>query len=199
MLVDADDPAFAAPTKPIGPGYSEQEARELAAARGWTIGRDGEDFRRVVPSPEPRDIVELQAIERLLAAGAVVVCAGGGGIPVVKGSGATRGVEAVIDKDLTAALLAVELAADKLLLLTDVRCVERNWGLSSAAPIDVATPEELRRLSFAEGSMKPKVEAACRFVERTGREAAIGSLFELEAVASGRAGTRIAAEAIVAA
>ena len=192
VLVDTDDPAFLSPTKPIGPVYSERVARRLAMDRGWTVARDGEYFRRVVASPAPQGIVELQAINRLVGAGSLVICAGGGGIPVVADSGGLRGVEAVIDKDLTAALLAEELGADKLIVLTDVPYVERNWGTAAAAPIAAATPAELRELAFAAGSMGPKIEAACRFVERTGGEAFIGSLADLGAIARGEAGTRIA-------
>lgn len=195
VVVDADDAAFANPTKPIGPVYTEGEARRLAEERGWTIARDGESFRRVVASPEPRAIVELTAVEHLLGVGAVVVCAGGGGIPVRVEAGRLHGVEAVIDKDLTAALLAVVVGADKLIMLTDVPRVEREWGTAAARPIDVATPAELRQLSFAAGSMGPKVEAACRFVERTGGEAVIGALAELAGIARGESGTLIAVAA----
>jgi carbamate kinase len=198
VLVDSNDPAFSSPTKPIGPVYSEKEARELAAGRGWTVARDGEYFRRVVASPEPKAVVELRAIEQLVAAGALVVCGGGGGIPVVEDAGVLRGVEAVIDKDLTAALLAEKLGAEKLIVLTDVPYVERDWGMPDATPIAAATPAELRELAFAAGSMGPKIEAACRFVERTGWEAAIGSLADLGAVARGEAGTRILPTAAVA-
>jgi len=192
VVVDARDSAFTHPTKPIGPVYTEPEAHRLAAERGWTIGPDGESFRRVVASPEPRVIVELRAIERLVGAGTVVVCAGGGGIPVVAEARGLRGVEAVIDKDLTAALLASELRADALIMLTDVPYVERDWATDAAMPIDSSTPEELRMLSFAAGSMGPKVEAACRFVEGTGGEAVIGALGELAAISRGQSGTRIA-------
>ena len=191
VLVDSDDPAFTWPTKPIGPVYSEEEARKLAAGRGWAVARDGKYFRRVVASPEPKGVVELQAIERLVAAGALVVCGGGGGIPVVEDDGALRGVEAVIDKDLTAALLAEELGAEKLIVLTDVPYVERDWGTPDATPIEASTTAELRELAFAAGSMGPKIEAACRFVERTGGEAVIGSLADLGVVSRGEAGTRI--------
>jgi carbamate kinase len=191
VLVDPADPAFDHPSKPIGPVYGEQEARRLAAEHGWTIAPDGRYHRRVVPSPQPRDILELPSIERLIAAGAVVVCCGGGGIPVVAGRRRLRGVEAVIDKDLTAALLAERLHADRLLMLTDVPYVERDWGTESARPISSAHPNELRRLSFAAGSMGPKIEAACRFVEHTGHQAAIGALGDLAAVARAEAGTQI--------
>jgi carbamate kinase len=191
VLVDPADPAFDHPSKPIGPVYSEEQARRLAADHGWTVARDGRYFRRVVPSPQPREIVELASVEQLLATGAVVICAGGGGIPVVAEGRRLRGVEAVIDKDLTATLLAECLEADRLLMLTDVPFVERDWGTETATPITSTHPSELRGLSFAAGSMGPKIEAACRFVEHTGRKAAIGALAELAAVAHGEAGTQI--------
>jgi carbamate kinase len=193
VVVADDDPAFARPTKPIGPVYGREEAAEIAAARGWEMARDGAAYRRVVPSPEPREIVELDAIQRLLRAGHVVVCGGGGGIPVVREGTSLRGVEAVIDKDLTAALLAERLGAGRLLMLTDVSHVERAWGTPAAAPIARATASELRALTFASGSIGPKVEAACRFVERTGGEATIGALSELGAVQRGESGTRVTA------
>jgi carbamate kinase len=191
VVVDAADSAFARPTKPIGPVYTAAEARRLAAEHGWTVAPDGDSYRRVVPSPQPQEIVELDAIEGLLREGSIVVCAGGGGIPVVREGDRLRGVEAVIDKDLTAALLAELLDADRLLILTDVPCVERGWGTPEAEPIRCAAPSELRRLEFAQGSMAPKIEAACRFAEATGREAVIGALTELAEVAAGRAGTSV--------
>jgi carbamate kinase len=191
VVVDAGDPAFARPTKPIGPVYTKGEARRLAAEHGWDVARDGAHYRRVVPSPQPHEIVELDSVATLLRASSIVVCAGGGGIPVVRENGRLRGVEAVIDKDLTAALLAEQLDADQLLILTDVPYVERGWETESPASIQRATPAELRCLDFAAGSMAPKVEAACRFVERTGGEAAIGSLAELTDVVAGRSGTHV--------
>lgn len=195
IVVDPADPAFAHPSKPIGPVYSEPDARRLAAERGWAIARDGESFRRVVASPEPLQIVELEAIRLLVAAGVLVICSGGGGIPVVvDDGGALYGIEAVIDKDLSAALLARLLEADALLLLTDVAVVERDWGTPEAAPIRQATPAELRALPFASGSMAPKVEAACRFVEAGGRFAAIGALGEAPAILRGESGTVVAVE-----
>jgi carbamate kinase len=195
VIVDSADPAFKHPTKPIGPVYGEEEARRLADEHGWTIAPDGQYFRRVVPSPDPREIVELSSIKQLVGAGTLVVCAGGGGIPVIASGRRLRGVEAVIDKDLTAALLAESGYADRLLMLTDVPFVQRDWGGPLAREIKNATANELRRLRFAAGSMGPKVEAACRFVEHTGHEAAIGALDELDAVVRGEAGTRIRAAA----
>jgi carbamate kinase len=195
VVVDAGDPAFGQPTKPIGQVYDERTARELAALHGWTVAPDGPAFRRVVPSPQPREIVELETIAALVEGGATVVCAGGGGIPVVRRDGRLHGVEAVIDKDATAALLAESLAADRLVILTDVPCIERDWGTPRAAPLADVSPRDLHELSFASGSMAPKVAAACRFVERTGRPASIGALDELEAVVAGAAGTRVASPA----
>jgi carbamate kinase len=190
--VDSQDPAFAHPTKPIGPLYTQAEAERLAAERGWAIAPDGPSYRRVVPSPEPRRILELPTIRLLVEAGALVICAGGGGIPVVvTPSGGIHGVEAVIDKDLAAALLATALNADALLLLTDVNAVYTAWGTAAAQPLGAATPSQLRSQAFAAGSMGPKVEAACRFVEATGKVAAIGQLQDGLAILSGDAGTRI--------
>ncbi|MEW6269996.1 MAG: carbamate kinase [Thermodesulfobacteriota bacterium] len=194
--VDAGDPAFAAPTKPIGPVYDEADARRLARERGFPVAPDGAGFRRVVPSPEPRRIRELRAIEVLLAAGVLVVCAGGGGIPVVTTpEGGIRGVEAVVDKDLASALLARELAADALLLLTDVPAVLTEWPGPGGTPIRHATPAELRARRFAPGTMAPKVEAACRFVEGGGALAAIGALDDAARLLHGDAGTIVRAAA----
>jgi carbamate kinase len=188
--VDPDDPAFAHPTKFVGPVYEEKEAHDLAAERGWVVRPDGSSWRRVVPSPEPLELVELPLIRSLLSSGALVVCAGGGGIPVVAdASGVLRGVEAVVDKDLTAALLASAVDADALLLLTDVDAVIDGYGTPDARPIRHATPAELRARSFPAGSMGPKVEAACRFVEATGRMAGIGRLDAAAALLGGTAGT----------
>lgn len=190
--VAADDPAFTHPSKPIGPTYPRTEAERLAAERGWSIAPDGDAWRRVVPSPEPRRILELATIRLLVQAGALVVCAGGGGIPVVvTPAGGIHGVEAVIDKDLAAALLARELEAEALLLLTDVEAVYLDWGLPSAQPLRIVTPSQLRRYTFAPGSMGPKVEAACRFVEATGSYAGIGRLEAAAAILDGQEGTII--------
>jgi carbamate kinase len=190
--VDADDPAFAHPTKFVGPVYEEKRARDLAAEQGWVVARDGETWRRVVPSPEPLEIVELPLIRQLVDSGALVVCAGGGGIPVVAdASGALRGVEAVVDKDLTAALLATAVDADALLLLTDVDAVIDGFGTPDARAIRHATAAELRARSFPAGSMGPKVEAACRFVEATGKKAVIGRLDAAASLLRGEAGTTV--------
>jgi carbamate kinase len=192
VVVDAGDPAFARPTKPIGRVYREQDARRLAAERGWAVARDGDAWRRVVPSPEPLAIVELETIRILVRAGVLVVCAGGGGIPVVAGTdGALHGVEAVIDKDLAAALLARLLGAEVLLLLTDVPAVERAFGTPVPQPIARTTPGGLRGLRLPSGSMGPKAEAAARFVEATGGRAAIGALADATAILRGEAGTQV--------
>jgi carbamate kinase len=192
VVVDPDDPAFAAPSKPIGPVYDEDQARRLARELGWTVAPDGDHFRRVVPSPQPLRIVELPAIRLLVEAGALVVCVGGGGIPVTDGGGSLHGVEAVIDKDLAAELLARSLDADLLLMLTDVEAVMDGWGGAAQRPIRRATPAELRARSWAAGSMGPKVEAACRFVEATGGTAAIGALEDAARIVAGAAGTTVA-------
>jgi carbamate kinase len=192
-VVDPEDPAFEEPTKPIGPVYSAAEAARLRAERGWVMGRDGERWRRLVPSPEPRAISELHSLRLLVDAGVLVVCAGGGGIPVTVGAdGRLRGVEGVVDKDLTAALLARRLDADLLLMLTDVDAVRVGWGTVDERPLGHATADQLRAMSFAAGSMAPKVEAACRFVEATGKAAAIGALGDAARIVRGEAGTRVA-------
>ncbi|MFG2006227.1 carbamate kinase [Spirillospora sp. NPDC048911] len=189
-LVDPTDPAFNDPTKFIGAQYTAQEAALLTATRGWTMRQDGSAWRRVVPSPEPRDIVELPAITHLMDAGWIVVAAGGGGIPVT--ANGHHGVEAVVDKDLTAALLAERTDADALLLLTDVSNIYADYGTPQARPLTGTTPEEIRALGLPEGSMGPKAEAAARFVEhRPGAFAAIGSLTDAEALLTGKAGTHI--------
>lgn len=189
--VDARDPAFAAPSKPIGPVYERTEAERLARERGWTVAADGPHWRRVVASPRPQRIVELAVIELLAAQGVIVICAGGGGIPVVRrADGNLVGVEAVIDKDLASSLLARALRADALLLLTDVDAVYHDFGTPRAAPIRRATVSELRALSFAPGSMGPKVAAACEFAA-TGGFAGIGALDAVAAILQGAAGTRI--------
>ena len=190
VAVDAQDPAFGRPQKPVGPVIPAAEAQARMAA-GEVLGRDDGGYRRVVPSPAPRELVEVAAVLALLRAGWLVISAGGGGIPVVRDSGGWRGVEAVVDKDATSALLAEAVNADFLMLLTDVPAVFRDWGTPSASPYGRVMPEQLAVQEFAAGSMGPKVAAACRFVRRTGRHAAIGRLQEATAVFGGQAGTHV--------
>jgi carbamate kinase len=195
-IVAADDPAFGDPAKFVGPVYDRATALRIAAERGWQVRRDGPAWRRVVPSPEPAALVELDVIRLLMAQGVTVVCAGGGGIPVVAdGAGGRRGAEAVVDKDLTAALLARSVGAGALLLLTDVDAVIDGYGTPQARPIRRATARDLRGRGFPAGSMGPKVEAACRFAEATGGIAAIGRLDDTPALLDGTAGTTVTPEA----
>jgi len=189
-LVDMSDPAFANPTKFIGPVYDQGEGERIATLRGWEIRQDGAAWRRVVASPEPLVPIEMATIRMLMGNGAVVICSGGGGIPVRRGAdGFLHGVEAVIDKDLTAVLMARELEADLLLLLTDVADVQLGFGTDHPRPIHHTTPDSLRAERFPAGSMGPKVDAACRFVEATGRRAIIGRLDEAADLVHGTSGT----------
>jgi len=192
--VDPDDPAFGDPTKFVGPVYDHATADALAGEKGWVFKQDGDRWRRVVPSPQPKRIFEIRPIRWLLDQGAVVICAGGGGVPTMYDPVQERtlvGVEAVIDKDLASELLAREVAADLLVMVTDVDGVYSGWGSPEQRKLERTTPEELRALDFAAGSMGPKVEAACRFVERTGARAAIGGLAEIEDIVKGSAGTQV--------
>ena len=192
--VDPDDPAFLDPTKFVGPVYTKEEASALSADKGWTFKMDCEKWRRVVPSPVPRRIFEINPIRWLIGKGVIVICAGGGGIPTVFSGRERRilsGVEAVIDKDLAGAFLARELSADLYVMATDVQGVYLDWGTPSARLISRATPEEISRHEFPAGSMGPKVEAACRFVSETGNRAAIGALSEIGTIISGSTGTHI--------
>ena len=194
VVVHADDPAFEHPTKPVGPVYDRAEASALATQRGWSVAPDDDGWRRVVPSPEPSRIVEIGPIRMLVDAGIVVVSVGGGGVPVVEDSGGgLHGVEAVIDKDLSAALLARELDADALLLITDVAGVELDRGTPAARVLRSATPAKLRALRLPAGSMGPKADAAARFVEAGGRLAAICALEDATAALAGQAGTLVRA------
>ena len=189
-LVSAADPAFENPTKFIGEIYDEAQFQRLETERGWTFKKDGAHWRRVVGSPQPQRVVETRLIRLLLSSGAIVVCAGGGGVPVIRNEqGQLEGVEAVVDKDLTSSVLAEALDADVLLILTDVPNVVRDFGTPQAEPILRATPTALRRENFPAGSMGPKVDAACRFVEVTGDMAAIGRLEDAAAIINGTAGT----------
>ena len=194
--VDPRDPAFAHPTKPIGPVYSQADAQRVAEQRGWTIAPDGKRFRRVVPSPHPQRILELSVIELLVEKQVIVICAGGGGIPVIRrGDDHLVGVEAVIDKDYASSLLARELGADAFIMLTDVDAVYRDWGEPGARAIRRISPQAMRQFSFEAGSMAPKVEAACEFVEQTGSFAGIGQLKDAQEILSGQSGTVITQEA----
>lgn len=191
VVVAAEDPAFDAPTKFIGAVYELPAAQSLVRSRGWSIAADGPGWRRVVPSPEPLGVVELDTIRALLQTGTLVVCCGGGGAPVVRENGQLRGVEAVVDKDLTAAWLAAAVEADLLLVLTDVTAVQEGFGTPSARPRARLSLTELAALRFPAGSMGPKVEACRRFVEATGGRAAIGALSDAAAIVAGTAGTTI--------
>ena len=190
--VDPDDPAFQNPTKPIGPVYTEDEARRLATDRGWTVAPDGDRWRRVVPSPLPKRVFEIRPVRWLLEHNVIVICSGGGGIPTAyDDQRKLHGVEAVIDKDRASALLAEEVGADCLILATDVDAVYHGWGTPAERPIVHASPGDLRRADFPIGSMGPKVEAACTFVENTGRRATIGALADIAKMLAGEAGTLI--------
>ena len=197
--VDPHDPAFAHPTKPIGPVYTADEARSLAQARGsadaqsWTLASEGSGVRRVVASPRPLRVIGLDAIRCLLERGALVIAAGGGGIPVSRSADGVsfHGVEAVIDKDLCSGLLAKELGAEVLVIATDVPAVYLDWGLPTQRALGQVSPEDLAHLAFPAGSMGPKVEAACSFVTATGGRAVIGSLDQIEAMLAGHAGTQV--------
>jgi carbamate kinase len=190
--VDAHDDAFNHPVKPIGPVYSADEADKLASSRGWVMAADGDSYRRVVASPRPRRIIDIGIIRLLIEHGVTVICAGGGGIPVVaREDGSLLGVEAVIDKDFSSALLATELGADALLMLTDVDGVYRNWQREDQTRISRATPRQVTGLDLPEGSMAPKVKAACEFVTATGGLAGIGRLADALRIIQGTAGTVI--------
>jgi carbamate kinase len=192
--VDADDPAFANPTKFVGPIYDQAAADRLAAEKGWVFKQDGQSWRRVVPSPLPARIWEIRPIRLLVEQGMVVVCAGGGGIPTMYARDKDRqlmGVEAVVDKDLTSALLARELDADVFVMATDVDAVYAGWGTPEQRRLERITTDELKPMGFAAGSMGPKVGAAIDFVERTGHRAVIGRLDDIEQLVDGTAGTNV--------
>jgi carbamate kinase len=194
VQVDPNDPAFENPTKFVGPIYEKAEADQIAEAKGWVFKPDGTSWRRVVPSPEPKNIFEIRPIHWLLDQGVVLICAGGGGVPTMMSpEDETKliGVEAVIDKDLASQLLAQHVEADLFIMLTDVDAVYADWGTPDQRALAQATPEELRGTAFAAGSMGPKVEAACRFVEGTGGRAAIGSLDQIKEILEAKAGTQI--------
>jgi carbamate kinase len=195
--VDAEDPAFANPTKFVGPVYPADVAHEIADRRGWIFRQDGDLWRRVVPSPLPLRIVEIRPVEWLLAQGSVVICAGGGGIPTMYANGTRTlvGVEAVIDKDRACAVLACDLHADLLVIATDVEAVYLDWGLPTQRSVVSAHPDALDPALFPAGSMGPKVEAAAHFARQSGRPAVVGSLEQLSSMLAGDGGTRISVEA----
>ena len=194
--VDPRDPAFLAPSKPIGPVYTQAQADELARRRQWAMAPDGAGWRRVVPSPRPVRVPGLGVIRSLLGQSVLVIAAGGGGIPVVPrpDGGGMQGVEAVIDKDRCSALIATALQVDCLIIATDVDAVYLDWGLPTQRAVGHTTPDALDAQRFAAGSMAPKVEAACRFVRASGRRAAIGALGDIEALLAGQRGTQITLE-----
>ncbi len=196
IIVDKNDEAFKKPSKPVGPFYSEEEAKKLMAEKGWIMKEDaGRGWRRVVPSPKPLDIVEKEVIKLLLKNDVIVVAAGGGGIPVINEDGRLKGVEAVIDKDRASALLAIEIDADELIILTGVEKVALNYGKPNQVYLDRLTVEEANRYlkegHFPSGSMGPKIEAAIDFVTTTGKTCLITDMKKLKEALSGRTGTRI--------
>jgi carbamate kinase len=194
--VSKDDPGFSNPTKFIGPVYAEADARRLESEKGWVMKKDGDKWRRVVASPLPKRIFEMRPIKWLLEKGAVVIVAGGGGIPTVYDADRKlRGIEAVIDKDLCSELLARELKADLFIMATDADAVFENWGKANARAIRRASPEALAAYSFPAGSMGPKVDAARHFAQASGGRAAIGALKDLAEIVEGRAGTTVTLEA----
>ncbi|MAC99457.1 carbamate kinase [Pseudomonas abyssi] len=191
VVVDIADSAFQKPTKFVGPVYDKAEAERRAAAANWSIAQDGDKWRRVVPSPAPLEIPDLSVLKILLRNEVIVICAGGGGIPVVrKPDGSLVGVEAVIDKDAASALLAEQIGADALLLLTDVDAVYRDFGTHQAQRVSALSVDDLDHISLPAGSMLPKAKAAARFAG-TGKIAAIGRLEDASSILRGSAGTRI--------
>jgi carbamate kinase len=195
--VDPGDPAFGNPTKFIGPIYEKAEADRLAAEKKWIFKQDGDKWRRVVPSPEPKRIFELRPIKWLLERNTIVIAGGGGGIPTMYDPSRMRtleGVECVIDKDLASEVLARELGADLFVMLTDADAVYCDWGKPTQKAIRRASPAVLSKMKFAAGSMGPKVEAACRFAAATGKKAAIGALADLSRIIAGEAGTTVTSE-----
>ena len=189
--VDSNDPAFENPTKYIGPVYDKAQADMLVAEKGWTVKADGQYFRRVVPSPQPKQIVESDAITALIQRDHLVICNGGGGVPVVEKADGYHGIEAVIDKDLSAALLARQIEADALLILTDADAVYLDWGTPTQRPISHITPQELDAMKFDAGSMGPKVAACSKFVAQCHGIAGIGALEDGPAILAGEKGTLI--------
>ena len=198
VIVDEHDPAFSKPSKPIGQVYTQAEAEKLAAEKGWTVMPDGQYYRRAVPSPKPQDVTGINAVKTLLAQDHIVICGGGGGVPCVKNAqGQLTGVEAVVDKDLATAVIANQLDADLFIIATDVNAACVNFQKEGERKIAKANPAALEALSaeFAAGSMGPKVQAVINFVKATGKDAAIGSLSDIEDIVAGKAGTRVSLSA----
>ena len=198
VIVDEHDPAFSKPSKPIGQVYTQAEAEKLAAEKGWTVMPDGQYYRRAVPSPKPQDVTGINAVKALLAQDHIVICGGGGGVPCVKNAqGQLTGVEAVVDKDLATAVIANQLDADLFIIATDVNATCVNFQKEGERKIAKANPAALEALSaeFAAGSMGPKVQAVINFVKATGKDAAIGSLADIEDIVAGKAGTRVSLSA----
>lgn len=198
VIVDEHDPAFSKPSKPIGQVYTQAEAEKLAAEKGWTVMPDGQYYRRAVPSPKPQDVTGINAVKALLAQDHIVICGGGGGVPCVKNAqGQLTGVEAVVDKDLATAVIANQLDADLFIIATDVNAACVNFQKEGERKIAKANPAALEALSaeFAAGSMGPKVQAVINFVKATGKDAAIGSLSDIEDIVAGKAGTRVSLSA----
>ncbi|EJP27080.1 carbamate kinase [Haemophilus sputorum HK 2154] len=194
VIVDEHDPAFSKPSKPIGQVYTQAEAEKLAAEKSWTVMPDGQYYRRAVPSPKPQDVTGINAVKALLAQDHIVICGGGGGVPCVKNAqGQLTGVEAVVDKDLATAVIANQLDADLFIIATDVNAACVNFQKEGERKIAKANPAALEALSaeFAAGSMGPKVQAVINFVKATGKDAAIGSLSDIEDIVAGKAGTRV--------
>lgn len=194
--VDAKDPAFEHPTKFVGPVYDQEEGQRLAQERGWVVKADGKYFRRVVPSPKPKRIFEIQPIKWLIEKGVIVIAVGGGGIPTMldQVSHCLSGIAAVIDKDLASCLLAREVQADYFLIATDVASVFVDWGTPQARAIKLAHPDEIGRMEFDAGSMGAKVEAACEFARLSGKRAVIGALEDIDKIVRGEAGTVVSTE-----
>lgn len=194
VIVDEHDPAFSKPSKPIGQVYTQAEAEKLAIEKGWTVMPDGQYYRRAVPSPKPQDVTGINAVKALLAQDHIVICGGGGGVPCVKNAqGQLTSVEAVVDKDLATAVIANHLDADLFIIATDVNAACVNFQKEGERKIAKANPAALEALSeeFAAGSMGPKVQAVINFVKATGKDAAIGSLADIEEIVAGKAGTRV--------
>lgn len=191
IVIDENDPAIAEPTKFIGPVYTEEQAKQLAEANHWIVKPDGSHWRRVVPSPSPKEVLEIKAIKDLLEKDHLIICGGGGGAPVVEKDGAYVGFEAVIDKDMTAALIAEEIGAEHLLILTDGSHVCLDWGTPKEEKLENVSVEQMKKYTFPAGSMGPKVDACCQFVEKTKQHGHIGDLSSALEIIEGKTGTHI--------